>query len=159
VLAGFGLVSCLQIGTGDSADAAPPPGVSSTRDAGNVTPPGFDCVVDPVSGVSLCTQIALCPGVAIDHDAFPNCGFRASSGSPEVDCVCGDFLCPVGTAIRCDQVVRLLAGQSEGLVCTQVSEGRCAPRSPSSSRDGGSCDRSCLSICAGDPGCTILCGC
>jgi len=157
LLAGFGSVSCLQIGTGDSADAAPPP--PQMGDASDVVPRGLDCVVEPVSGTSLCTRISLCPGVAIDHDAFPNCGFRASSGSLEVDCLCGDFLCPIGTAIRCDQVPRLLAGQSEGLVCTQVSEGRCASLSPSASRDSGSCDRSCLSTCGGDPGCTVLCGC
>ena len=159
-VASLACASCLQIGTGDAADAAaPPPVVSGASDASGAEMQGSGCVVDSVSGLTLCTSVAACAGVAVDHDAYPNCGFRASSGSLEIDCVCGDFICPLGAAIRCDQVQQLLAGQSEGLVCTQVSEGRCAARSPSATGGGGSCDRNCLGTCAGDPGCALLCGC
>jgi hypothetical protein len=152
--------SCLQLGAPETNDAgAPPPGSSRSADAQDVAPQGSDCAVDSISGVTLCTRIALCPGVSVDHDAYPNCGFRASAGSIEVDCVCGDFLCPIGISIDCAQAARLLAAQSEAIACTQVSEERCAPRNKAPPAGNPSCDKNCAAGCAADPGCLRLCGC
>jgi hypothetical protein len=89
-------------------------------------PPG--CVVDPLSRVTLCRETVLCPGLRIDPDVYPDCGFRLPSTTIEVQCVCDDALCPLGTALDCNQLRRLLADQSALLVCIQRDENRCAPR-------------------------------
>lgn len=86
------------------------------------------CVVDPLSHATLCRAIAICPGLAIDPDRFPDCGFRTGSGLIDIECVCDDYLCPLGTTLTCAQARDLLASQFQLLACTQVSEGRCAPR-------------------------------
>ena len=105
----------------------------------------------------LCTSISLCPGVAVDHDVYPNCGFRLPSSSIDLECVCDNVLCPVGSALNCNQAWDLLDSQSELAVCTQSNEGRCAMLA--ASNPSRSCDRACAADCAGDPLCFRLCGC
>ena len=106
----------------------------------------------------LCTSLDQCPGLAVDHDLYPDCGFRAPSTTIDLECVCGDFLCPVGAVLNCAQAKMLLGDQSEVIACVQQSEGRCAPRTapkPGST----SCDSNCRDACAGDINCRKLCGC
>jgi hypothetical protein len=157
----LGGAACLQLGTGASdagtSSAAGASG-SATHDAGNDAPTGAGCVVDPASGVTLCTRISICADLAIDHDVYPNCGFRLPANSLEVDCVCGDFLCPLGVSLNCAQLRDLLDSQSEIVACSQASEGRCAETKPPTPPSN-TCDRNCLSTCGGDPGCARLCGC
>ena len=86
------------------------------------------CVVDPLSHATLCRAIALCPGLAIDPDQFPDCGFRTGTGLIDIECVCDNYLCPLGTTLTCAQARDLLASQFQLLACAQVSEGRCALR-------------------------------
>jgi hypothetical protein len=158
--------SCLQIGLPDGTDGgaldaakrsdgdapsdvkAPDKGASSD----------LGCVIDPLSRVTLCTAIGLCPGLSVDHDRFPNCGFRAGTGVIDVQCFCGDFLCPLGATLTCGQARDLLATQFELTACSQVNEGRCARRSIAPPT-GTSCDKNCAAMCAGDPGCLRFCGC
>src|SRR5689334_17710476 len=80
--------SCLMIGPLDGGDAGSDAGKAS--DAGTATDAkasdveaGADrgCVVDPLSRMTVCTVIGLCPTLAVDHDRFPNCGFRAGTGT------------------------------------------------------------------------------
>jgi hypothetical protein len=157
----LGGVACLEIGTNaNDAGAAAAGGAAgnAVQDAGDAATSGTGCIVDQASGVTLCTRISICPDLAIDHDVYPNCGFRVPATSLEVDCVCGDFLCPLGVSLTCAQLRGLLDSQSEAVACAQASEGRCAdtkPPAPPSS----TCDRNCLATCAGDPGCIRLCGC
>lgn len=153
------VASCLQLGGSEAADGgAPPVNPKGPGDAQDTEHVDADCVVDSVSGVGLCTRISLCPGLAVDHDVYPDCGFREPSGSIDIQCVCGDFVCPLGVALTCAQAAQLLAEQSEIFACTQASEGRCALRRPSAPSSG-SCDKACAASCAGDPGCFLLCGC
>lgn len=160
------LGSCLQIGLPDGADGGTPD-AAKRSDAGAASDAnaadrdaGVDlgCIVDPLSRVTLCTAIALCPGLAVDHDRFPNCGFRTGAGLIDVECLCDNFLCPLGATLTCGQARDLLASQFELTACSQVSEGRCAPRS-AIPPTGSSCDKNCAAMCAGDPGCIRLCGC
>ena len=156
------LGACLQIGT-TASDAGAGPGnahdaASAAGDAGDASTSGSGCVVDPASGVTLCTRIATCPDLAVDHDVYPDCGFRVPSASLDVECLCGNFLCPLGAAHTCAQAEALLASQSEIAACTQASEGRCAATEPPVPPNG-SCDKVCQANCAGDPGCYRLCGC
>jgi len=153
------LCSCLQIGTSDSSapDAAAASGPVSAVDA-QVPSGGTGCAVDSVSGATLCTSIDQCPGLKVDHDLYSDCGFRTPSTTIDLECVCGDFLCPVGAVLNCAQAQKLLDDQSEIVTCQQQNEGRCAPRTtgkPSST----SCDSNCANSCAGDINCRKLCGC
>jgi hypothetical protein len=160
------LGSCLQIGLPEGADGG-------ARDAakGSDGPPAGDakvadvdaggdlgCIVDPYSRVTLCTSIALCPGIFVDHDRFPHCGFRTGAGLIDIECLCDDFLCPLGATLTCGQARDLLLSQFELTACLQVSEGRCAPRR-SVPPTGTSCDKNCAAMCAGDAACIRLCGC
>jgi hypothetical protein len=122
------LSSCLQIGLPDDR-AATPITASVASDAGAVeasatVPAG--CAVDPRLGIALCRTTALCPALLLDPDLYPDCGFRHPSIGIVVECVCDDALCPVGSALDCNQARSLIADQSQLLTCIQRSEGRCA---------------------------------
>jgi hypothetical protein len=157
------LGSCLQIGSLESADGGARDGGkgsdgAATSDARAADVGGdLGCIIDGYSRVTLCTSIGLCPGMAVDHDRFPNCGFRAGLGIIDLVCLCGDFLCPLGTSLTCGQAYNLLVTQFELNACLQVNEGRCAPRTFPPT--GTTCDKNCAARCVGDPGCVRLCGC
>jgi hypothetical protein len=93
----------------------------------------------------------------VDHDAYPNCGFRIPSSSIDLECICGNVLCPMGSAIVCTQARELLAYQAEVVVCTQASEGRCAALTTQNPVQ--TCSPSCAAECVSDPLCLRLCGC
>jgi hypothetical protein len=153
------LASCIQISTG-----SPDGGTSGTQSSGTTVAAkdgassntGADCV-DFGSGVVLCTSISLCPSIAVDHDLYPNCGFRIPGNSIDLECVCDNALCPVGSALSCTQARNLLDSQAEVIVCAQAAEGRCAALSVRNSVS--SCNQSCAADCVGDPACLKLCGC
>lgn len=99
---------------------------SSARDAG--AHGGEDCIVEPTTGQTLCSGVKACGSFRVDHDVYPNCGFRPpgpGATSLQLECACNGALCPVGIASSCEQAARLLAAQSEALVCVQLAEGRC----------------------------------
>jgi hypothetical protein len=160
LLFGGGAASCLQLTGSELGDAgaAPTPASSADAAAGPTGVTGTACALDSVSGVTLCTTIDLCPSLVVDHDLYPDCGFRVPGLSIDLECVCGDFLCAMGTALRCSQARDLLSQSSELAVCARQADGQCAARSPSKPAQSG-CDRTCALECAGDPGCWKLCGC
>ena len=98
--------SCLQIGLPDGADGGAPDAArgsdagapSDVKAADKDAAGDFGCVIDPLSRVTLCTAIGLCPGLSVDHDRFPSCGFRSGTGLIDVQCFCDDYLCPLGVA-------------------------------------------------------------
>jgi hypothetical protein len=159
------LGSCLQFGVPETSDGGArdagkgsDAGTASDAKAPDVEAGGdLGCIVDPYSRVTLCTSLALCPGIAVDHDRFPHCGFRAGAGIIEIACLCGEFLCPLGASLTCAQARNLLLTQFELTACLQVNEGRCAPRTIPPT--GSTCDKNCAAMCGGDPGCVRLCGC
>jgi hypothetical protein len=116
------------------------------------------------SGITLCEEIANCPGLDVDQGAFPNCGFRMSVASTyDLECWCGSELCPVGVPINCATAAQLLDQQQSSIVvCQQAGQGSClTPGADAGSGSGSSstCDKSCESQCAGEPSCIQLCGC
>ncbi|HEY2404975.1 MAG TPA: hypothetical protein VGI10_03185 [Polyangiaceae bacterium] len=153
------LASCLQLGngsqasgggnTGGAADSSPDASTSAT---------GVNCGTDPSSGVTLCEGISSCPDEPIDQGQYPGCGYRIRGNTLDLECLCGDSLCPIGVALNCDQARSLLADQSALAVCAGVSEDRCTALAvvPTNSSN---CDTACRDECAGDPGCAVLCGC
>jgi hypothetical protein len=151
-------------GTGGASSAAATTGGGTTQ--------GIDCGADPTTGVTLCLGISSCSGLSIDTEVYPGCGFRVNGAAIDVECVCGDFLCPLGPTPTCDAAQQLLAQDNEGVVCAQASAGQCtevaagasASASSSSGAGGGmnagSCDPTCEQECDGDPTCIqYTCGC
>jgi hypothetical protein len=171
-LAALPLLACLQqvsTGTGTTDPTAGGTTTTSSTSATN-TPAGAGCGTDPQSQITLCEQTSLCPGVAVDQGAFPSCGFRIHPGTViDLECLCGDVLCPIGIPDTCDQASQLLSSSQSSLtVCEQASDGRCVQVSASDAGSSAassappaasSCDKVCESECAGEPDCIQLCGC
>lgn len=159
--------ACLQIGmpqdsaSGGSATAGAAGSVAT--DAGVTTATGVNCGTDPASGVTLCLGLSSCPGVLVDSDQLPSCGYRVNGNAIDLECLCDDSLCPVGSAASCADAKALLQDQTAQGVCAGIAEGRCTTVSqsvPSStSNTASNCDKSCRADCGGDPACIQLCGC
>lgn len=158
-----------QLATGaKGADAGAPADAADAGDGAVWT--GQGCGVESQSGLTLCTATSMCPQVVVDTQAFPHCGFRIRGASVDLVCGCNGYVCPMGVFTSCTQATDLLTSQTEGAVCTQVNEGRCAAAAGSSSGSSGSsgsssssggagCDRQCLAECGGGAACASVCNC
>ena len=164
------LTGCLALSTGSGTDTGSSSGsssggiTSSSSSGGGGATSGTNCTTDPQSGITLCEQIANCPGVDVDPGAFPGCGFRLKASSTyDLECGCGDSLCPIGVPTSCATALSLLNQATSSLtVCEQVDNGTCTPLQGdggASSSSSSSCDKSCEAQCGGDPNCIPLCGC
>ncbi|HEY8041657.1 MAG TPA: hypothetical protein VIF15_17750 [Polyangiaceae bacterium] len=154
------LVACLQIGTGTGlgTDGGP----VATADAGRIEagPSGAGCFQDTPSQTVLCEQIDTCPGLDVNQGVLPSCGFRMNTGGLDLECLCGDALCPIGVPTSCAQAAQLLDRQSSLTVCQQQGEGRCVQlTAPDAGGTSSTCDKNCQAQCAGDPSCMQMCGC
>jgi hypothetical protein len=155
------LCSCLQVGK--VSDSEPPAdasgaGSSGAGSSGGAPTTGTNCGVDPSSGIALCLGISSCPSVRVDPDQFPDCGYRIAGNSIDLQCLCGDSLCPMGSAASCLDAKALLFEQSAQQVCARVADGRCQPVKQTSQTSNSSC-KECRAQCSGVPGCLTLCGC
>jgi len=156
------LAACLQVGTPSDADAGDDSadvGASGARASGGASASGTQCGVDPSSGISLCLGISSCPTVRVDPEQFPDCGYRISGNRIDLECLCGEALCPVGSAASCLDAQRLLSESSAQGVCAGVAEGRCQVVKQTTRASASSCDKECRATCSGVPGCVTLCGC
>jgi hypothetical protein len=143
---------------GADGGAASSDGGSASDGASAPTMTGSGCTGDLGAGIKLCTSVSACPGLAVDHDVFPNCGFRVHGDSLDLECVCQGVLCPMGVPSTCAQAAQMLSSQNESIVCTQVGEDRCT--SIGAGTGGTStCNKDCASRCAGEPTCIRECGC
>ncbi len=155
----------LNLGTGsdDSTDAGDTTGTAAV-DGGST---GIDCITESTTGATLCTGNSACGTLAVDHDVYPDCGFRVvgANATLDIECACQEgMLCPVGVAASCTEAASMLQNQTESTVCAQISEGRCsAGTGGASSTTGGAaqnaCNANCESSCAGAPACIAACGC
>jgi hypothetical protein len=163
LVAGCGMLQALEGGGSGGSGSS-----GATTGAGLVAQ-GIDCGVDPNTGATLCLGISICPGLQIDQEVFPMCGFRISGEVVDVECSCGGYLCPLGTT-TCTDASTLLSQSNEGNVCAEVSAGTCIEGIPmagaatsaavaSSSSSGGTCTMDCLDSCDNDPVCLQACGC
>ncbi|MEO8901758.1 MAG: hypothetical protein ABI627_09555 [Polyangiaceae bacterium] len=156
------LPGCLQLGKAlDSDDAgASSAGTSGAGGAGSAgTAQGTNCGVDPSSGIALCLGISSCPTVRVDPDQFPDCGYRISGSTLDLECLCGDSLCPMGSAASCLDAKALLADQSAQGVCAKIADGQCTTVTQTPVSSTSKCDKNCRADCGGDPNCVTLCGC
>jgi hypothetical protein len=156
------LAACLQISTGpiDGGGAGATTGPSSpatSSDGG-----GTGCSETPSGLLVLCETIDACPGVGVDPVVFAGCGFRLAGPDPiDLECVCGDLLCPIGAPGTCAAASSLLAAQTVLGVCAQAGQGLCVPLVATESDAGSSstCTPACESQCSGAPDCLQACGC
>ena len=146
-------------GAGSGATSASSSAATSPPDAGAK---GIDCVTEQTTGATICTGVSSCPQLVVDHDVYPDCGFRVKGTTLDLECACNGSLCPIGVAMTCEQAKQLLSAQTEQTVCIQVGEGRCTAGTPTTGTGGGptsTCDKACSGQCGGDPGCIKGCGC
>lgn len=176
-VAAFLAAGCVQIGTGTGDPSGSSGGGSSSGSTGPTSAAAADggtgtsCGTDPSTGATLCLGISSCPSLAIDPNAWPSCGFRPTGGSTlDLECLCGDSLCPIGVATSCEDATALLTMQTQLMVCEQVAEQRCVPVSgqaaqgPQGGADAGggtpsTCNQTCLVGCGTAADCLQLCGC
>ncbi len=157
---------CVGFNLGTGSDDTTDAGTTSTdtTDGGGST--GVDCITESTTGATLCTGNSSCGTLAVDHDVYPDCGFRVvgANATLDIECACQDGnLCPVGIASSCTEASTMLQDQSEQTVCAQISEGRCSQPLGSSTGTTGAaqnaCNANCESTCAGAPACIAACGC
>ncbi len=154
------LPACMQLGKSlDSDDGGAASAGASGTGGGSATATGTNCGVDPSSGIALCLGISSCPTARVDPDQFPDCGYRISGSTIDLECLCGDSLCPMGSAASCLDAKALLADQSAQGVCAEIADGRCTTVKQTSVSSSSMCDKECRSQCGGDPNCVTLCGC
>ncbi|MEO6602172.1 MAG: hypothetical protein ABIQ16_19985 [Polyangiaceae bacterium] len=155
------LCSCLQIGTPHGADGGTSGSAAGANGTGgaSATASGTHCGVDPSSGISLCLGISSCPGVLVDPNQFPECGYRISGSVIDLECLCGESLCPMGSAASCLDAKALLREQSAQGVCAGVADGNCQVVKQTATSEASTCDKDCRAQCSGAPGCITLCGC
>lgn len=136
-------------------------GSSSSSSSSSPKDTGVSCGADPDSGQTLCLGTTECPNVSLDTDSFPDCGFRTTSGSYDLECVCnGNTLCPVGVASSCAEIGDLFAHKSLADFCNQEDCKEIAPSKTSKpATRSPSCDTSCADDCAGNAPCVQACGC
>jgi hypothetical protein len=163
-LAYLAAVGCLQIQPeGASDDAGAGPDAPGPSEPASLADAGIGCATDSTLRITLCTGLTACPGIAVDHELYPDCGFRSAAGAIDLLCVCDQtWICPMGVALSCSQAASVLSEGSEAMVCAQIADGRCtdirATTPPSSSSDA-SCDETCRASCASDRACLTACGC
>lgn len=156
------VAACVDLTAGQGGGAGEP---TTTGDAGletGVVLEGAGCGTDGITGVTLCLAVSTCPEHVIDKDLWPGCGYRLGPGGFDMQCVCDDELCPIGTPLTCEQIPTLLEAQSQIMVCAGRAEGRCVRPGGASSSGGtaaGGCDRECAKLCGGENGCLEQCGC
>jgi hypothetical protein len=173
-LAAFASAGCVQLSTGDpTATGSMSPGssggVGGAGGVGDGGGTGTGCASDPLTSTVLCSGVTGCPGLTIDPSAWPSCGFRETGGTTlDLECLCGDSLCPIGVATSCAQANELLSQQNQLMVCQQVPEQRCVkvtiPTVTGSGQDGGrgvpsTCNQQCVVGCGTAPDCLQVCGC
>lgn len=164
IAAAWATSGCVGLNLGTGSD--------STADAGTVAATSSDggaqgvaCIVESTTGATLCTGNSSCGTLAVDHDVYPDCGFRVvgQNVTLDIECACpGAMLCPVGVAQSCTEAATMLQNQSEQVVCAQVSEGRCSAGAGTGSTGATSqnaCNANCEAQCAGAPACIANCGC
>jgi hypothetical protein len=153
-----------SIGTGDGSGT----GGQGAADGGGADSGirGLGCGTEVETRTVLCSGVSVCPGLVVDQDVYPGCGFRVNGSTFDIQCACAKDLCPLGTPRTCTDAKKLLDQQNRLLVCAQANEGRCISTSsstkptPSSTNNRG-CDPQCMVECArtGASNCSFVCGC
>jgi hypothetical protein len=99
-------------------DAAPP--VSSAPEA----PSGSYCT-SVSETYSTCEFVSLCPGLMIDPNQFPQCGYAVHGDVIDPECLCYGEMCPMGAPATCADMANILASTTVATVCAEYTGGHC----------------------------------
>jgi hypothetical protein len=149
---------------------ASPAATSSAEDASSSAPSavqGASCTqLSPT--VLLCLYISSCPSLVLNPQVFPQCGFRIYGNAIDPECLCGNYLCPIGSASTCSEAATEASGDTNyDSVCEQSVTGHCLDLNASGSSSSGSSSGSttnpacqtCVQNCDNVPACIDACGC
>jgi len=146
---------------------------SSGEDGGAATAAtvqGASCTQLSAS-ISLCLAISSCPNLVLNPQVFPECGFRIHGTAIDPECVCGNYLCPIGVPTTCAEAASEASGDATyDSVCEQSVEGSClqlnatgssggSGSSGSSSGSSTSACQQCIQSCDNVPSCIDACVC
>jgi hypothetical protein len=145
--------------------SSPPTTSETTDDAGAPSPPTTATHPGPTGSVctaitttyAVCADLSSCPGVIIDPNVFPDCGYSVHGDAIDPECLCYGSMCPMGTPQTCAEMQALLSsGVTLTTVCDQQITGKCANM-------GGQGEPStcqvCKNNCDGNVTCLQNCGC
>jgi hypothetical protein len=146
-----------DISTG--ADAGSSAAASSSEDAGasgSSTTKGASCT-QVSSTISLCLYISSCPNLILNPQVFPSCGFRIHGDAIDPECLCGNYICPIGSPTSCSEAAADSSGDvNYDSVCEQSVDGHCTALGTGGSSS--ACE-TCVQNCDNVPSCVEACGC
>ncbi len=161
VLAPLATPACVIPSISSNSDAGAAPAATAAADAGAPAVQGASCTQITAS-ISLCQFISSCPTLALSPQVFPQCGFRIHGTSIDPECLCGNYLCPIGSPATCTEAAQLASGDTTyDSVCLQSVQGHCldltggGTTTPSST----SACQTCILNCDNVPACVDACGC
>jgi hypothetical protein len=141
-----------------SSDAGAAP--ASSADAGTAAAvQGASCTA-VTSSISLCQFISSCPNLALNPQVFPQCGFRIHGTAIDPECLCGNYLCPIGSPTTCTEAATMASGDTTyDSVCEQSVTGHCLALTASGGSTTSAACQSCITNCDNVPACVDACGC
>jgi hypothetical protein len=109
---------------------------------------------------SLCQTISTCPGLTLNAQVFPQCGFRIHGTAIDPECYCqNEYLCPIGSPTTCAEAATESTGDvNYDSVCEEsVQQGRCTDLGAGATTSAACA--SCVQACDNVPACVEACGC
>jgi hypothetical protein len=158
------LLGSLVLACGGGATSSPAPAPADAGAASNAAPSapqqpealGSGCT--PItSSYNICTMISTCPGLQIDTNRFPECGFSVHGSALDPECLCYGSMCPMGTPQTCDDMQTLLSNVTIESVCAEYQAGHCQSEGSIGGVDT-DCQL-CKANCNGNQACIQNCGC
>jgi hypothetical protein len=144
---------------------SPPSTPETTDDAGIATPPASSTHPGPIGTVctsitetyNICADLSSCPGVVIDPNKFPDCGYSVHGDAIDPECLCYGSMCPMGSPGTCADMQALLnSGITAAIVCEEQASGKCT--NEGAQGEPSTCDI-CKNNCDGNVTCLQNCGC
>jgi len=156
--------ACIIPSISSSSDAGTAAAAAASADAGTTTTPtvqGASCTQVSTS-IAICLYISSCPNLVLNPQVFPQCGFRIHGDAIDPECLCGNYLCPIGSPASCTEAATEASGDTNyDSVCEQSVEGHCLDLTAagSSGTTSPTACQTCIAGCDNVPSCVDACGC
>ncbi|MGO8991873.1 MAG: hypothetical protein ACLQVI_00995 [Polyangiaceae bacterium] len=155
-------VSLASVACGGS----PPAAQNEGTDAGSASTPASSTHPGPTGSVctaitetyNVCADLSTCPGVIIDPNTFPQCGYAVHGDVIDPECLCYGSMCPMGVPQTCaDMQAILSSGTTVDIICEQQATGKCL--NVGGGTPAPTTCQVCQNNCGNDPACLQNCGC
>src|SRR5208282_4448685 len=97
--------------SGADAGSASPASSGEDAAAAPATTQGASCT-QVSSTISLCLYISSCPNLVLNAQVFPQCGFHIHGDAIDPECLCGNYLCPIGAPTTCAEATADSSGDT-----------------------------------------------